>query len=49
VVAGEAGASVCQSTSNGCSNVGDRCITAADCCDPKAVCINNVCSEPPPG
>jgi hypothetical protein len=39
---------VCTSTSSGCSAAGNHCTTASDCCDPNAVCINSVCSEPPP-
>jgi hypothetical protein len=45
---GDASGPVCKSTSSGCSSVGDHCNTAGDCCDALAVCINNVCSEPPP-
>jgi hypothetical protein len=45
---GDAGQPVCQSSVTGCSASGDHCNTAADCCDAKAVCINDVCSEPPP-
>jgi hypothetical protein len=32
---------------NTCSNIDERCVTAADCCDPKALCINNRCTVPP--
>jgi len=46
--AGDAAAPVCQSSTTGCSNAGDHCNTAADCCGTLSVCINNVCSEPPP-
>jgi hypothetical protein len=28
---------------NTCSGVGDKCTTAADCCDPTNVCINGFC------
>jgi hypothetical protein len=40
----------CSSTGGGCSQNGDKCTTAADCCNAAqgAVCINHVCSEPPP-
>ena len=44
----DAATPVCTSTSSGCSAAGDHCTTAADCCDANAVCINSVCSEPPP-
>jgi hypothetical protein len=29
---------------NTCSGVGDRCTTAADCCDPTNACINGFCA-----
>jgi hypothetical protein len=28
---------------NTCAGVGDKCTTAADCCDPTNVCINGFC------
>jgi hypothetical protein len=32
---------------NSCSNIDEKCATAADCCDPTQQCINNRCSFPP--
>jgi hypothetical protein len=31
---------------NTCSNTFELCATAADCCDPKNLCINNRCTAP---
>lgn len=47
----DAGAAICGSTSSGCSQVGDRCNVASDCCSAGTSgvsCINHACSEPPP-
>jgi len=33
---------------NMCSQTGNVCAKTSDCCDPKAKCINSLCSEPPP-
>ncbi|WP_211365405.1 TolB family protein [Polyangium fumosum] len=40
------GALVCGDTPpNGmCSNEGDKCTTAADCCDPELICLNGFCT-----
>jgi hypothetical protein len=27
-----------------CSNEGDKCTTAADCCDPELICLNGFCT-----
>lgn len=40
----QSGSFVCAETPGGCSNIGDLCETADDCCDPGAECINNVCA-----
>lgn len=32
----------------GCSETGNACEEAADCCDPMADCVNGFCTEPPP-
>ncbi|HEY1694930.1 MAG TPA: hypothetical protein VGG39_22325 [Polyangiaceae bacterium] len=44
------GGLVCGQASGGCSQDGDKCTKAADCCNVATgtVCINDVCSEPPP-
>jgi hypothetical protein len=31
-----------------CSGVGDKCTTAADCCDPNDACINGFCTVSAP-
>jgi hypothetical protein len=43
---GDGGALVCTSTppNANCSNVGDKCTTAADCCDSTNLCINGFCA-----
>ena len=48
--AGDSGAAVCASQSQGCSQDGDKCNVSSDCCSAAmgATCINHVCSEPPP-
>jgi hypothetical protein len=48
--AGDSGAAVCASQSQGCSQDGDKCNATSDCCSAAqgATCINHVCSEPPP-
>jgi hypothetical protein len=48
--AGDSGAAVCASQSQGCSQDGDKCNVTSDCCSATmgATCINHVCSEPPP-
>jgi hypothetical protein len=48
--AGDAGAAVCSSQSQGCSQDGDKCNVNSDCCSAPqgATCINHVCSEAPP-
>ncbi len=48
--AGDSGAAVCASQSQGCSQDGDKCNVNSDCCSAGqgATCINHVCSEPPP-
>ncbi len=33
---------------NTCSQTGNVCAKDGDCCDPKATCINSICSAPPP-
>ncbi|MGH7296599.1 MAG: hypothetical protein ACRELB_16795 [Polyangiaceae bacterium] len=47
---GDAGALVCLSQSQGCSQDGDKCNVSSDCCSAPqgATCINHVCSEAPP-
>jgi DNA-binding transcriptional MocR family regulator len=32
---------------NTCSNTDELCVTAADCCDPRSICINNRCTARP--
>jgi hypothetical protein len=48
---GDGGALICSNTPpNGtCSMAGDKCATAADCCDPHDVCINGFCALSSPG
>ena len=48
--AGDSGAAVCASQSQGCSQDGDKCAVSSDCCSAAqgTTCINDVCSEPPP-
>jgi hypothetical protein len=43
---GPMGALVCSSTPpmNTCSATGDKCTTAADCCDPTEICLGGFCS-----
>src|SRR5262249_42710846 len=47
---GDGGAPVCKSQQNQCSQNGDKCGTATDCCNVAigVTCINHVCSEPTP-
>ncbi len=42
------GALTCGSKSSKCSNLYDKCTTAADCCDQTNRCINGKCSLPSP-
>jgi hypothetical protein len=48
--AGDSGAAVCASQSQGCSQDGDKCNVNSDCCTAGegTTCINHVCSEAPP-
>ena len=48
--AGDSGAAVCASQSQGCSQDGDKCAVSSDCCSAAqgTTCINDVCSEAPP-
>jgi hypothetical protein len=46
--AGDGGALACGSSSGGCSHEYEKCMTAADCCDPSDECINGLCAEPAP-
>ncbi len=39
---------VCGPPDGSCSEEYEACTTAADCCDPNMLCINNKCSLPPP-
>lgn len=39
---------VCGPDDGTCSDEYEQCTTAADCCDPLALCINNKCSKPIP-
>lgn len=39
---------VCGPDDGTCSDEYEQCQTAADCCDPTALCINNKCSKPIP-
>jgi hypothetical protein len=32
----------------GCAQIDEHCETAADCCEPQAVCVNHFCTLPPP-
>ena len=47
---GDAGAPVCRSAPNGCSQDGDHCNLSSDCCNAPngATCIAHVCSEATP-
>lgn len=38
----------CQPKPDGCSNEFEKCLTAADCCEPGAECINGFCAIPAP-
>jgi hypothetical protein len=46
----DAGAPICGKSAAGCSQPGDKCDVAADCCNASAgvLCINHACAEPPP-
>ncbi|HEX4462399.1 MAG TPA: hypothetical protein VIA18_30690 [Polyangia bacterium] len=46
---GTGGALVCSDTppNSQCSQLSDKCTTAADCCDKTNLCINGFCSESP--
>src|SRR5262249_5127442 len=44
----DAGMPVCSDQPGGCSGIGDKCMTDADCCDPGATCIGGFCSGCPP-
>jgi hypothetical protein len=46
--AGQGGALVCASMTNTCSQDGEKCATASNCCDPVAQCINGYCATPVP-
>lgn len=39
---------VCGKNMGGCSEIDEACTTAADCCDPSALCINGHCAVAPP-
>lgn len=41
---------VCEPPSGGCSHIGEKCDTSADCCDvgAGATCIGGFCTQPPP-
>jgi hypothetical protein len=43
---GPLGALLCSSPPpmNSCSGIGDKCATAADCCDPTAECLSGFCT-----
>jgi WD40-like Beta Propeller Repeat len=44
---GDAGGLVCVTPPvGGCSNVSEKCTTAADCCDKVDECINGLCAQP---
>jgi hypothetical protein len=44
---GDGGALVCgMPPTNTCSPVGDKCTTAADCCDAADICLNGFCAIP---
>jgi hypothetical protein len=48
---GEGGAPILQCVpppTNTCSNVGETCKTASNCCDSNDHCINGFCAAPPP-
>jgi len=38
------GALVCSQSTNSCSAVGDKCESAANCCDPTNACLNGFCT-----
>jgi hypothetical protein len=40
------GGLVCGAPSGGCAGIQDKCTTAADCCDPDALCVNGFCALP---
>jgi hypothetical protein len=40
------GGLVCGHTTPTCGQYGDKCATASDCCDPKALCVDGLCSQP---
>jgi hypothetical protein len=42
---GDGGTLVCGKPSGGCAGLQDKCTTAADCCDPSALCINGFCAQ----
>jgi hypothetical protein len=46
----DAGGPVCTSMTGGCSQDGDKCMGDSDCCGAAqgTLCINSVCSQPPP-
>jgi hypothetical protein len=45
---GDAGSLTCgKPPSSGCSGLQEKCTTAANCCDPSAICINGFCALPP--
>jgi hypothetical protein len=48
----DGGALICKNAppNNTCSNLNDKCVTAADCCDSTNLCINGFCTQegPPP-
>ncbi len=48
--AGADGGLICFDKTTSCSQYGDKCAQASDCCDPAALCINDICSSqtPPP-
>jgi hypothetical protein len=43
----DGGALACVPPPAGCSNVYEKCSTAADCCNSADQCINNFCASPP--
>jgi hypothetical protein len=47
---GDGGALICANAppNNSCSAVGDKCVSAADCCDPTNRCVNGFCSQSNP-
>jgi hypothetical protein len=48
--AGDGGALVCSNTppAGMCSNTGDKCTTASDCCDSSEVCVGGFCAQKSP-